>query len=162
MPKKKTKQKKKGGGEQYDVEEIRDARVDGTVQQYLVKWLGYKELTWEPAENLSCPLLVREFEEKRKHKISKTESTRKRKRKREQEQAVLKVMERFALARQVEANEMTCADAAAASGVSTRTFDNYRQVVCDIDLARRVESGKLTFSQACKLLSSRQRALKGM
>lgn len=38
--------------------------------QYLIKWEGYAEAdnTWEPAENLECDELVKEFEKNRKLK----------------------------------------------------------------------------------------------
>ncbi len=54
-----------GGGEQYEVEAIRSHRRQGRGKQlqYLIKWLGYPESdnTWEPAENLQTPVLLKEY-----------------------------------------------------------------------------------------------------
>jgi hypothetical protein len=36
----------------YMVEEILEERVKGRGKQYLVKWEGYPDLTWEPASYL--------------------------------------------------------------------------------------------------------------
>ena len=42
---------------EYEVEEILDRRNAGTKAkpkiQYLIKWVGYKEPTWEPEENVT-------------------------------------------------------------------------------------------------------------
>lgn len=52
--------------EVYHVEKILKKRIrdDGTVL-YFLKWYDYpdEENTWEPLENLNCPLLIQKFEE---------------------------------------------------------------------------------------------------
>jgi hypothetical protein len=49
-------------GKSYDVEEICGERDgQGGQRQYLVKWQGYEECTWEPAENLSGPEEVQKW-----------------------------------------------------------------------------------------------------
>ena len=50
----------------YEVERILARRTRGHGRiEYLVKWKGYpnEDCTWEPKRGLSCPELLREFEE---------------------------------------------------------------------------------------------------
>jgi hypothetical protein len=55
--------------EEYEVEEIFDSRIRNKKLQYLVKWSGYHEPTWEPADFLtSAPLVVRTFHQKNPNK----------------------------------------------------------------------------------------------
>lgn len=55
----------------YEVEEILDRRSKKRTKnlkkqyEYLVKWVGYEDPTWEPEENLSCAALLFEFDAKR-------------------------------------------------------------------------------------------------
>jgi hypothetical protein len=41
----------------YEVEDILDRRLAGRQEQYLIKWKGYEENTWEPTRNISPQLL---------------------------------------------------------------------------------------------------------
>ena len=50
----------------YEVEEILDVRVRRGRSQYLVRWTGYNDPTWESEENLdNCEELLREFRDSR-------------------------------------------------------------------------------------------------
>ena len=39
--------------EEWHVEEVMDLRIYRRRLQYLVKWVGYDQLDWEPAENVN-------------------------------------------------------------------------------------------------------------
>ncbi|XP_013384181.1 chromobox protein homolog 1-like isoform X1 [Lingula anatina] len=54
--------------EEYEVERVVDVRVRGGQREYLIKWKNYpdSENTWEPENNLDCPDLIADYEEKRK------------------------------------------------------------------------------------------------
>ncbi len=50
------------GEEQFPIEAIVDSRIYRRQPQYLVKWVGYDDPTWEPPKHVrDAPLLVREF-----------------------------------------------------------------------------------------------------
>ncbi|KAI6182704.1 Cbx3 [Aphelenchoides bicaudatus] len=57
MPKSKSTQ-------QYSVEKILNRRFRDGDAQYLIKWEGFDEPTWEPLENCSCDALIREYDKK--------------------------------------------------------------------------------------------------
>eukprot|EP01117_Protostelium_nocturnum_P005690 TRINITY_DN2052_c0_g1_i2.p1 TRINITY_DN2052_c0_g1~~TRINITY_DN2052_c0_g1_i2.p1 ORF type:complete len:236 (-),score=102.25 TRINITY_DN2052_c0_g1_i2:90-797(-) len=69
----------------YEVERVIDCRQRGVTNQYLIKWLGYdapEDNTWEDASNLSCDLLIKEFEERNQMGLPHTlEGEKQRKRK---------------------------------------------------------------------------------
>uniref|UniRef100_A0A915ELR0 Chromo domain-containing protein n=1 Tax=Ditylenchus dipsaci TaxID=166011 RepID=A0A915ELR0_9BILA len=61
----------------YEVKKITNKRFAGGGQiQYKVKWKGYKNETWEPAENLKCEDLIDSFEESLKRHLNRRSVTR--------------------------------------------------------------------------------------
>ena len=46
----------------HKVEKLLDKRKYRRQVQYLVKWVGYDEPSWEPAKNILCPKLIEMFE----------------------------------------------------------------------------------------------------
>lgn len=56
--------------EEYVVDKLLDKRVRNGKVEYLISWKGYgpEENTWEPKNNLDCPELVKDFEEKIREK----------------------------------------------------------------------------------------------
>jgi hypothetical protein len=55
------------GEDEYEVDSIRDHRKRGKGQQYLVKWKGYPDETWEPEANLKNASEVLKDYKKRKN-----------------------------------------------------------------------------------------------
>ena len=51
------------GEQEWFVEEILDSRIHRRQLQYLVKWTGYDEPEWEPAENMNELEAVTRFHE---------------------------------------------------------------------------------------------------
>ena len=52
------------GENEYHIEEILDSRIRRRKLQYLVKWTGYNEQNWEPAENLEQAEAVDIFDQR--------------------------------------------------------------------------------------------------
>jgi hypothetical protein len=48
--------------EAYEVESIQGQRVHKGMKQYLVKWVGYTELTWTKEKDLACDELLEDWE----------------------------------------------------------------------------------------------------
>jgi len=59
----------------YTVEKILDKRMRNGKVEYFLKWKGYCDLynSWEPEENLNCEEFLKEFEEKLKQEMKKTQ-----------------------------------------------------------------------------------------
>lgn len=55
--------------ELFDVEEVRDHRMNAGTIEYLVKWLGYTEETWEPEENFENDYPISQYWAKQTKKI---------------------------------------------------------------------------------------------
>lgn len=75
MSSKKIKKEVKQTAEIYTVEKIVGKQTQKGKTKYLVKWDGYsnEENTWEPEENILCPVLILEYEKSRKSKPTKAD-----------------------------------------------------------------------------------------
>lgn len=76
--------------QEYEVEKIIDMRITPKlniitqklefIKEYLIKWVGYEQLTWEPLENLeNCKELLKEFYKEKKRLLKKKEKIKKEK-----------------------------------------------------------------------------------
>ncbi|KAJ1728799.1 hypothetical protein LPJ61_003845 [Coemansia biformis] len=54
--------------DEYDVEEIIDDKIEEGKQYYYLKWKGYgpEWNTWEPEDNLACPEIATEYQQRKK------------------------------------------------------------------------------------------------
>ena len=59
--------------EVYKVEDIKGHKKKGNKTYYLIKWKGYpdSENTWEPEENLSCPEILKRYQQSLTQKDNK-------------------------------------------------------------------------------------------
>jgi hypothetical protein len=57
------------GEDEFLVERIEDARLHYRRLQFLVKWVGYSEPTWEPAEHVESATALDDFEARYPNKI---------------------------------------------------------------------------------------------
>lgn len=56
--------------EDYIVEKVVNKRIGSNGKtEYLLKWKGWSEETWEPKENLNCNKLIEDYENSNKNKI---------------------------------------------------------------------------------------------
>ena len=69
VPMKKTREPSSKEDGNFVVEAILDVRKKG--KEFLIKWEGYEEETWEPRDNLMCPDLLAAFEQQQKKKGGK-------------------------------------------------------------------------------------------
>mmetsp|Transcript_41085 Transcript_41085/g.68642 ORF Transcript_41085/g.68642 Transcript_41085/m.68642 type:complete len:315 (+) Transcript_41085:283-1227(+) len=61
----------------FQVEVILDERKTERGTEFLVKWLGYNEQSWEPEGNILCPSIVKEFRNGLKSNLSNKNKKRK-------------------------------------------------------------------------------------
>jgi len=56
------------GEEEYQVSTVEDSRVYRNQLQYLIRWMGYDSLTWEPAKFMNGLQAVDEFHQRHPQK----------------------------------------------------------------------------------------------
>lgn len=60
-------------GKVYEVGAILDEKVVDGITNYLIEWTGYpkSESTWEIESNLSCLVLIAEYENRQRHNLKR-------------------------------------------------------------------------------------------
>lgn len=51
--------------DEYEVEEILDHKLEKGKMWFLIKWKDFEETTWEPKENMMCPIKIKEYYDKK-------------------------------------------------------------------------------------------------
>ncbi|CAL8077366.1 unnamed protein product [Orchesella dallaii] len=66
-------EKKEEEDKEFEVEKIIGVRTRRGAKEFQIKWKGYRKVTWEPEENLSCKDLIKQFKEKKEKDVYEVE-----------------------------------------------------------------------------------------